>query len=151
MDPGSGVRPARQLVAASRPPRAALRLPERALHAVENALDLARFIGATQGTDIHLMGHSLGGLVILQMLAQAADPRLPRVVLFGAPHCPGSHCARHEHNLPLFYQEIARYKALQKPLAAASGSRRTPVALRRTKEAWLTTPAASFRPDRLVQ
>jgi len=63
----------------------------------QNAQALKRFIAtriATAGTaDIHLVGHSLGGLVILDMLTQAPDPRLSRVVLLGTP-CLGSHCAR---------------------------------------------------------
>ncbi len=46
-------------------------------------------------TEIHLVGHSLGGLVILEMLRQApdADQRAHRVVLLGTP-CVDSHCAR---------------------------------------------------------
>jgi len=59
----------------------------------ENAEGLQRLIAATSAADIHLVGHSLGGLVILEMLAQAPDPRLRRVVLLGTP-CLGSHCAR---------------------------------------------------------
>ena len=59
----------------------------------QNALALRRCIAATGGTDIHLVGHSLGGLVILDMLRHDADPRLRRVVLLGTP-CTDSHCAR---------------------------------------------------------
>jgi pimeloyl-ACP methyl ester carboxylesterase len=58
-----------------------------------NAQALARFVAGTEATDIHLVGHSLGGLVILDMLRQGADPRLRRVVLLGTP-CLDSHCAR---------------------------------------------------------
>ena len=59
----------------------------------QNAQALARFVAATEATDIHLVGHSLGGLVILDMLRQGADARLRRVVLLGTP-CLDSHCAR---------------------------------------------------------
>lgn len=59
----------------------------------ENAEDLRRFVAATGASDIHLVGHSLGGLVILEMLAQAEAPRVQRVVLLGTP-CLGSHCAQ---------------------------------------------------------
>ncbi len=67
----------------------------------QNAQRLRRFI-ATQcvpggaadiPAGIHLVGHSLGGLVILEMLRQGADPRLRRVVLLGTPSLD-SHCAR---------------------------------------------------------
>lgn len=63
----------------------------------QNALRLKGFISAqvppTIASDLHLVGHSLGGLVILEMLRQEPDPRLRRVVLLGTP-CVGSHCAR---------------------------------------------------------
>jgi pimeloyl-ACP methyl ester carboxylesterase len=59
----------------------------------QNAQRLRRYIEETSGTDIHLVGHSLGGLVILEMLVHTVDPRLRRVVLLGTP-CVGSHCAR---------------------------------------------------------
>ena len=59
----------------------------------QNAQELKRFIAATSGMQIQLVGHSLGGLLILEMLAQAQDPRLRRVVLLGTP-CLGNHCAR---------------------------------------------------------
>lgn len=59
----------------------------------QNAQALRRCIAAAGGAEIHLVGHSLGGLVILDMLRQEADPRLRRVVLLGTP-CIDSHCAR---------------------------------------------------------
>lgn len=59
----------------------------------QNAQSLRRCIEQARGDEIHLVGHSLGGLVILDMLRQDADPRLHRVVLLGTP-CTDSHCAR---------------------------------------------------------
>lgn len=63
----------------------------------QNARRLQGFIAAQGaadgGADMHLVGHSLGGLVILDMLKQTPVPRLRRVVLLGTP-CVGSHCAR---------------------------------------------------------
>ena len=59
----------------------------------QNAQALRRFVAAAGGNEIHLVGHSLGGLVILDMLRQKADLRLRRVVLLGTP-CTDSHCAR---------------------------------------------------------
>ena len=59
----------------------------------QNALALRNIISAAEATDIHLVGHSLGGLVILDALRLAPDPRLRRVVLLGTP-CLDSHSAR---------------------------------------------------------
>ncbi len=59
----------------------------------DNAQALHRVIAATTATTIHLVGHSLGGLLILDLLAKSPDPRLHRVVLLGTPSL-GSHCAR---------------------------------------------------------
>jgi pimeloyl-ACP methyl ester carboxylesterase len=61
-------------------------------HLGHNARALARFVAATPGERVHLVGHSLGGLVVLAMLAQHPDPRVERAVLLGAP-CAGSHSA----------------------------------------------------------
>lgn len=57
-----------------------------------NSLALSRYVTATVGSTIDLVGHSLGGLVVLNMLAQTSDPRIRRIVLLGSP-CAGSHCA----------------------------------------------------------
>jgi len=57
-----------------------------------NSSALSRHISVTRGNTIHLVGHSLGGLVILNLLAQEHDPRIGRVVLMGSP-CAGSYCA----------------------------------------------------------
>ena len=59
----------------------------------QNAQALRRFVAGATANEIHLVGHSLGGLVILDMLRHEADPRLGRVVLLGTP-CTDSHCAR---------------------------------------------------------
>ncbi|MBK8120019.1 MAG: alpha/beta fold hydrolase [Sulfuritalea sp.] len=63
----------------------------------QNALGLKRYIAAQvapgSSARIHLVGHSLGGLVILEMLRHEPDLRLRRAVLLGTP-CVDSHCAR---------------------------------------------------------
>lgn len=59
----------------------------------QNAQRLNRFIAQSAASNIHLVGHSLGGLVILEMLKQTPDTRLRRAVLLGTP-CADSHCAR---------------------------------------------------------
>lgn len=58
----------------------------------QNAEALSRFVASTDSSNIHLVGHSLGGLVALRMLAEHHDPRVRRVALMGSP-CMGSHCA----------------------------------------------------------
>lgn len=65
-----------------------------------NTEALARFIAASDGATIHLVGHSLGGLLILNLLAQHADPRIRRAVLIGSP-CMACHCAAVLAHTPL--------------------------------------------------
>lgn len=50
-----------------------------------NAERLAHFIGSLPDDPIHLVGHSMGGVMILQMLKKHNDPRIGRVVLLGSP------------------------------------------------------------------
>jgi pimeloyl-ACP methyl ester carboxylesterase len=61
-----------------------------------NLRDFARESGALQQ---HFVGHSLGGLVILNMLARYDDPAPGRVVLLGSP-VGGSRVADKARNLP---------------------------------------------------
>ncbi len=57
-----------------------------------NSSALSSFLSGNGYASIDLVGHSLGGLVILNMLATCPDPRIRRVILMGTP-CRGSHCA----------------------------------------------------------
>lgn len=50
-----------------------------------NARALARFIETIDADVLHLVGHSMGGLVVYRALAEAGDPRPGRVVLLGSP------------------------------------------------------------------
>jgi pimeloyl-ACP methyl ester carboxylesterase len=52
-----------------------------------NALSLAKKLSKLQADTLHLVGHSLGGLVILKLFADGAGATLPpgRVVLLGSP------------------------------------------------------------------
>ena len=52
----------------------------------ENALRLASFTSAQAASRVHFVGHSLGGLLILQMLSGQRDPRTGRIVLLGSPY-----------------------------------------------------------------
>ncbi|MEM9057718.1 MAG: alpha/beta hydrolase, partial [Pseudomonadota bacterium] len=51
----------------------------------ENASRLNAFAQAVEGDVVHYVGHSLGGLVILRMLADFPDQRPGRVTLLGSP------------------------------------------------------------------
>lgn len=73
----------------------------------ENSGALARFLARLDAPRIHLVGHSLGGLVVLKLLAGQADARLGRVVLMGAPY-RGSHCAAVLLRIPLLRRLIGR-------------------------------------------
>jgi pimeloyl-ACP methyl ester carboxylesterase len=50
----------------------------------ENAAALAAFVAATPGDTVHLIGHSLGGVVIREML-ESRVARVGRVVCLGSP------------------------------------------------------------------
>jgi hypothetical protein len=58
----------------------------------EGAARLAEFAAATPGERLHFVGHSLGGVLILEMLARHGCERLGRVVCLGSPLC-GSRAA----------------------------------------------------------
>ncbi len=50
-----------------------------------NAARLQRFLARIEGPVVHLVGHSLGGLLILQLLQDFPDQRPGRVVTLGTP------------------------------------------------------------------
>ncbi len=60
----------------------------------ENARSLALFIDEHNLDNVHLVGHSLGGVVSLRMLALQPDAPVDRVVCLGSPLC-GSRAASH--------------------------------------------------------
>lgn len=51
----------------------------------QQASQLVGFIKQLRGERVHLVGHSLGGRVILEALRQHTDSRIGRVVLLGSP------------------------------------------------------------------
>jgi len=46
---------------------------------------LRELVERTEGDRVHLVGHSLGGIVIAKMLASAPPPRVGRVAFLGSP------------------------------------------------------------------
>ena len=60
----------------------------------ENFRLLADFITGQEFDKVHLIGHSLGGVVALRMLALKPDAPVHRVVCLGSPLC-GSRVASH--------------------------------------------------------
>lgn len=59
----------------------------------QNADALARFAEGLPGGQVHFVGHSLGGLLVLKALEQFPGQRVGRVLLLGTPY-QGSHVAR---------------------------------------------------------
>ena len=52
----------------------------------QNARLLSRFVASLPASRVHFIGHSLGGLLILQMLSEFPDNRTGRVILAGTPY-----------------------------------------------------------------
>ena len=67
----------------------------------ENAACLYEEIGLLGANSINLVGHSLGGIVILHLLHQFPDIDVDKVVLIGTP-AKGSWVAKRLHALPFF-------------------------------------------------
>lgn len=78
-------------------------------HLNQNADRLFRAVvrASAGGHVVHLVGHSLGGLVILQMLRRHGHllPNVHRVVLCGSP-VNGSFCARQGARVPVLAQAL---------------------------------------------
>lgn len=64
-----------------------------------NAGRLARFCRSLNAPRLHLIGHSMGGVVILRMLEGAADLNIGRIVLAGTPFAD-SYAAHRMARLP---------------------------------------------------
>lgn len=65
----------------------------------ENTARLARYLRGVGALNAHFVGHSLGGLIALRVLEEAADVVPGRVILAGVP-VAGSHAARKLVRLP---------------------------------------------------
>ena len=88
----------------------------------ENAERLMRYLRGLSATRLHLVGHSLGGLIVLRALEGAAALPSGRVVLVGTP-CAGSHAARRLQRFPGGRTILGRslIESLEAPSARAPG------------------------------
>jgi hypothetical protein len=75
----------------------------------DNAQALAKFLLGIRADTLHLVGHSLGGLVILKLFEQGFDAGLPpgRIVLMGSP-LAGSRAAHNLARLPFGRRILGR-------------------------------------------
>jgi pimeloyl-ACP methyl ester carboxylesterase len=98
----------------------------------ENAQHLYDEIGLLGAKKINLVGHSLGGIVILHLLHKFPDLQIDKVVLIGSP-VKGSSVARRVHKVPLLRPLLGRSVeegllggaptfALGRPLGIITGS-----------------------------
>jgi pimeloyl-ACP methyl ester carboxylesterase len=73
----------------------------------KNARDLGRYLMGLEVDHLHLVGHSLGGVVLLHLFEQFADLPPGRVVLMGSPVL-GSGVARHMVGRPWLQPLLGR-------------------------------------------
>ncbi len=73
----------------------------------DNVRLLSSFVNETPGAVIHLVAHSLGGLVALALLSQENDARIRRIVLMGTPYS-GCHCGTTVAGLPALNVLVGR-------------------------------------------
>lgn len=81
--------------------------PTMAVGLGANVRRLVRFLETLSASRLHLVGHSLGGLLILALLRRAPDPRIHRAVLLGTP-VRDCHCARRLAAWPLAWRLLGR-------------------------------------------
>ena len=73
----------------------------------DNVQLLSNCINNTAGSSIHLVAHSLGGLVALKMLSHEPDVRIRSLVLLGTPY-KGCHCGLTLAKTPLLKAIVGR-------------------------------------------
>lgn len=74
---------------------------------VDNVSRFRDFIRETPGDTVHVVGHSLGGVLALHTLTQFPDPRPGRIVCLGSP-LRGSAAARAVAGLPFGLDVLGR-------------------------------------------
>jgi pimeloyl-ACP methyl ester carboxylesterase len=100
-----------------------------------NAVSLVRFLSALRADSLHVVGHSLGGLVIIKAFESIEESSLPpgRLLLLGSP-LQGSLTARRATRLPfgrsilgvgaheeLFSTSVRKWRG-KRPLAVIAGN-----------------------------
>jgi pimeloyl-ACP methyl ester carboxylesterase len=96
--------------------------PSMRLGLDEIASRLARFIARLGVPRVHFVGHSLGGLVVLNMLALHPQMRAGRIVLLGTPvagSCVAEHMARYVGGRALIGRALLDWRAERGAAAAA--------------------------------
>ncbi len=91
----------------------------------ENARRLRRCIDEIDADTVHIVGHSLGGVLALQMLNLFPTERVGRIVCLGAP-LAGSSVARRVTRWRLGRKVLGRTlrgSVLEQPLVSVDGSR----------------------------
>src|SRR4051794_10834348 len=84
----------------------------------QNASVLSRFVERIAAPRIHFIGHSLGGLLILQMLAEFPESRAGRIILAGSPYntsCVAEKLSRHPPGRYILGRSMLQWLG-QKPL-----------------------------------
>lgn len=89
----------------------------------QNAARLFAFVKALEAEKIHFVGHSMGGLLVLQMLNEWHDARVGRVVLAGSPYQniqAVKNLMRNSFTQSVVGKSVSQWLSQQKPDIAAT-------------------------------
>ncbi|SEL08671.1 esterase/lipase family protein [Nitrosovibrio tenuis] len=85
----------------------------------QNALVLSRFVADIDAPRIHFIGHSLGGLLILQMLNEFPQSRIGRIILAGSPYnasCVATKLSRRDPGRYILGRSMLQWLGQKPPL-----------------------------------
>lgn len=89
----------------------------------QNAAQLFAFVKTLRAEKIHFVGHSMGGLLVLQMLKEWQDARVGRVVLAGSPYQDiqaVKNLMRNSFTQSVVGKSVSQWLSQQKPDIAAT-------------------------------